>query len=271
MPEGDTIHHLARRLSSQSRGQRVAAFHAIDPRLDSPSVIGARLAELEARGKNLLMHFDGPGAEPPFSHRRITLHSHLLMRGWWRYESRRVPARPLGENVRVVIELERVRLIGLRLRVLRFIDETRLSAGDPLKRLGPDLLSAGFDGADAAAALLRMGSLPLGEAMLLQRGVAGIGNVYKSELLFLEGLNPFAAVSAVSQEILEQLLGRAQRWMRRNLAGGPRRTRFVGDGPPLWVYGRAGEHCLKCGERIQMQRQGQQLRSTYYCPQCQQR
>lgn len=270
MPEGDTIHNLAARLTAQARGQRVTAFRAVDPRLDAPSLIGARLANLEARGKNLLMHFDRPSADLALPNReRITLHSHLLMRGGWRYESLRVPARPPGETVRAVIELERVRLLGLRLRVLRFVNAARLEAGDPLERLGPDLLSADFDAAQAAEALLRLGPLPLGEAVMRQKAVAGIGNVYKSELLFLLGLNPFARVSAHSAEKMEELLSRARRVMRRNLAGGPRRTRFAGDGPRLWVYGRAGEHCLKCGERVLMQRQGPQLRSTYFCALCQ--
>jgi endonuclease-8 len=130
----------------------------------------------------------------------------------------------------------------------------------------------------------------LGEALLLQAATAGIGNVYKSEVLHLEGLDPFAPVSAFAPQELERVLVTARRLMQRNVAGPPgpgaplrrvfqkapdpfaprrRTTRFDGEGERLWVYGRRGQPCFRCQGTIEMARQGEQLRSTYHCRSCQ--
>jgi endonuclease VIII len=99
--------------------------------------------------------------------------------------------------------------------------------------------------------------------------VSGVGNVYKSEVLFLEQLNPFARVEDLTDEVLLRVVRRGAELMRRNVQGGARTTRFGLDGHRLWVYGRSGKPCLKCGTTLQMRRQGDLGRSTYWCPACQ--
>jgi endonuclease-8 len=110
---------------------------------------------------------------------------------------------------------------------------------------------------------------PIGEALMNQTIVCGVGNVYKSEVLFICRVNPFTLVGELSDDQLLRLLQRARKLMRRNLEGYPRRTRFASDGRRQWVYGRRNDPCLVCGGRIQMRRQGDLGRSTFWCPTCQ--
>ena len=138
-----------------------------------------------------------------------------------------------------------------------------------LTRLGPDLLADAFD-EDSAIARLRMHDhLPLGEALMNQQLVAGIGNVYKSEILFMNRLNPFEPLSTLDDETLRVCLRSARHYMRRNLEGLRRKFRGSTLGDRLWVYRRRGMPCLECSGPIVMQRQGETARSTYYCPVCQ--
>ena len=134
--------------------------------------------------------------------------------------------------------------------------------------LGPDLLANDFDVNHAVAQLRQANGLPVGEAIMTQSLVCGIGNVYKSEGLFLAAIHPATTVGTISDDDLAALLSQVRVLMLRNLDGYPRRTRFE-PGPSQWVYGRRGERCLKCGERIRLLRQGELPRSSYWCPVCQ--
>jgi endonuclease-8 len=111
--------------------------------------------------------------------------------------------------------------------------------------------------------------LPVGEALLQQTIACGVGNVYKSETLFLAGLDPWRPVADLGPDERLEVYRLAQRLMLRNRRGGVRRTRFAVDGPPLWVYGRVGEPCLRCGGAIAVRRQGAAGRTTYWCRACQ--
>jgi endonuclease VIII len=139
-----------------------------------------------------------------------------------------------------------------------------------LSSLGPDLLSPDYDQAEAMARLREHPDATIAEALMLQSIVAGIGNVYKSEILFLERVSPFLKVDQLDDATLDRLLKRARELMRRNLRRGPRRTTFgTFAGQNSYVYNRSGEHCLKCDTKIRMLRQGNLQRSTYFCPECQ--
>jgi endonuclease-8 len=138
-----------------------------------------------------------------------------------------------------------------------------------LRRLGPDLLKEDFDPIEARRRLRERGDLAVGDALMAQSALAGIGNVYKSETLFLCRMNPFTRVDELDDETLDRLVAKARELMKRNLEGFPRRTRSALAGPRLWVYDRSGKPCLECGTLIEVRRQGLAGRTTYYCPTCQ--
>jgi len=254
VPEGDSIHALARRLQPIV-GETVLAYRA-HGRLAAARLVGRRFVAIRARGKHLLMDFDDGR----------TLHSHMKMDGWWYLTRRGERWRRPSRWMSVAFETARLELVGFRLPVAELLRGDASSS--LLARLGPDLL-------DPRASLESMrnnlagSSAPLGEAVMNQRLVAGIGNVYKSELLFLEKLDPFVATSTLTAAQLDALLRRARKSLARNLARRGRRVMREKSGPRLWVYRRAGMPCLVCGAAIRMQRQGAQQRSTYFCPECQ--
>jgi endonuclease-8 len=264
MPEGDTIHLLARKLKDKVCGEQVRYFDAWEPLLHRSELVGQTLTQVEARGKNLLFHFSGGEA----------LHSHLKMDGKWAY--RAVSPYPTATGMlNVVLGFEGAALLGYRLGVLRWVDLAVLPSNDALRRVGPDLLGEDVDTDSVILAFRRLGKLPIGVALLHQGVMAGVGNEYKSELLFLEHLSPFIPVDTIEHERLRALIRRAQRLLRQNVANAAlgahrRQTRArVGGGSTVWVYLRAGEHCLVCDDEIRVVYQGQPPRSTYYCPTCQ--
>lgn len=266
MPEGDTILLLAKKLHDRLTGLRVTSFDAWEPALHRETIVGQTVTGAEARGKNLLLHFSGGE----------TLHSHLRMDGRWRLRAVSPPPQAYGD-LGVVFGFGEVVLLGYQLPVLRWVNMQRLPAGDPLLSLGPDLLGHAVDSAQIASELASLGNVPIAVAIMRQGVMAGVGNEYKSELLFLEHLHPETPAGEVPLAKLAGLVVRARELLRRNVVG-PRygafrrqtRPRFGGGGT-LWVYGRGGEHCLVCDARIEMIRQGQPPRSTYYCPTCQPR
>jgi endonuclease VIII len=264
VPEGDTIYLLANRLRERVLGQVVRHYDAWEPALRRMDVTGQALTAIHTRGKNLLFDFSGGD----------TLHSHLKMEGKWAFRDVSPLPTPTG-MLNVVMGFERGALLGYRLGVLRWVRMQTLPANDPLRALGPDLLGRDVD-VDAIVEQFRAhGRLPIGVALMHQGLMAGVGNEYKSELLFLERLSPFLAVEQVSDEKLRSLVRRSQRLLRENVASAAlgfhrRQTRARnGGGGSVWVYGRGGQHCLVCDDRVQVVYQGQPPRSTYFCPACQ--
>lgn len=264
MPEGDTIYLLAKKLREKVCGKQVRYFDAWEPALSRSEIVGQVLTRVEARGKNLLFHFSGGEA----------LHSHLKMDGKWAY--RGVSPYPAATGMlNVVFGFDGSALLGYRLGVVRWVNLATLPANDALRRIGPDLLGEDVDVDSVVRAFHRLGKLPIGVALLHQGVMAGVGNEYKSELLFLERLSPFIAVETIDSQRLQALIRRAQRLLRENVANAAlgahrRQTRArVGGGSTVWVYLRAGEHCLVCDDEIHVVYQGQPPRSTYYCPTCQ--
>lgn len=272
MPEGDSIHRLARRLSVLV-GTEVTAFEShVVADGEAKTLIGHTIAAVESRGKNLLVRFDDGRS----------LHVHLRMLGRVRMEPARLAASRAAYRARagwvrrtphqLRLEAGGFVVTGSRIPVLRLLRSADAERRAPdLARLGPDLLAPDFDEDEAVRRLRGMGRREIGDALLVQRAVAGVGNVYKSEALFLERVPPRARVRDLDDATLRRLLRRTRTLMSRNAGSdGPRTTRSALAGSKLWIYGHGGEPCLRCGTTVASFRQGAPPgRWTYHCPRCQ--
>lgn len=277
MPEGDSIHKLAARLRPALNGQRLVEIECDLAAVDDWQVCGREIARIEARGKNLLIHcapqmaVEGrPDPRKP-EQLPVVIWTHLGMHGAWRLRERsdRRPTRPAA----IALHTEHHIAACVSPKQLAMLGPRSLLRHPMLARLGPDLLDPDADLDEAIVRLRSLGDIALGDAIMRQSAVAGIGNVYKSELLFLERLDPFIPIIEVDPIRLKTLLERARTLMQANVnARGPRRTRFNASDPRarLWVYERSGRPCPECGTFIEMRRQGELARSTYFCPNCQQ-
>jgi len=267
VPEGDTIWRTARTLDKALAGQTVVRFESGLPRVAAQAerlgIAGRSVERVESRGKHLLVHFAG-GA---------VLHTHQGMRGSWRLH--RAEGATAGSRAhsplrgRAVIETVRVVAVCTLSPVVELLSSSQARVHPALSRLGPDLLDQAFDAEGARRRLRARGDLPVGVAVMDQTAFAGIGNVYKSEVLFLCGVSPLALVAAIDDATLDRIIGTARRLLQQNLGPGMRRTTSPLAPALLWVYRRSGQPCRRCATTIARIVQGEQVRSTYYCPNCQ--
>jgi endonuclease VIII len=265
VPEGDTIFRTAEVLRAALLGRRITAARA-QPRPglrrvpDLSRLVGSTVTSVEPRGKHLLIGFDNG----------LTLRSHLRMSGsWHRYRPGERWHRPTHQ-ASAILETPTSVAVAFNTPVLELLSDSALRRSRPLMTLGPDLLGGTFDADEALRRLRERDAEALGNAVLDQNAVAGIGNVYKSEVAFLEGLDPWARVAAFDDAELRRALATARRLLHANLRGGTRVT--TGNptrGQGLWVYGRAGRPCRRCGTPVASARQGELARLTYWCPRCQ--
>ena len=265
MPEGDTIYRTAEVLRSALIGRRIVDARAqarpgmrIVP--DLSRLIGASVTSVESRGKHLLIGFDIG----------LTLRSHLRMRGsWHRYRPGEPWRRPMRQASAILQTSESV-AVAFDTPVVELLTDAALRRSRALTSLGPDLLGADFDFDEALRRLGERGGDELGVALLDQGAVAGIGNVIKSEVAFLGRLDPWARVRSFEDTELRDALATARRLLQANVGGGRRVTTGSGrPGDELWVYGRAGRPCRRCGTVILQRRQGELARQTFWCPRCQ--
>lgn len=264
MPEGDTIFQTAGVLRPLLVGQRIQAARARAPGPQITRIVGATVVGVEATGKHMIIRFDNG----------LALHTHLRMAGTWH---RYAP----GENwkiaswrARVVLEIPGHVIVCFNAPVVELMDERAVSLHPAIAGLGPDLLSDDFSPDSAFERLRQRSGVEIAEALLDQRVMAGVGNVFKSEVLFIETTNPWARVGDLPDATLSSMIDTAQRLLRMNATPGrPHRVTTRGDaaarGSSLWVYGRAHRPCLRCGAPIAVRRQGQLNRPTYWCPRCQ--
>ena len=265
MPEGDTIFRTAEVLRATLAGRRITNARAqAGPGLrrvpDLSRLIGASVASVEARGKHLLIGFDNG----------LTLRSHLRMTGSWHRYRPGEPWRRPPRSASAILETPESVAVAFDTPVVELLTDADLRRSPALTDLGPDLLSRSFEADEALRRLRERDGEALGNALLDQRAVAGIGNVYKSEVTFLEGLDPWAPVARFDEGELLRALRTARRLLQANTRGGARvTTGSTGRGQGLWVYGRVGRPCRRCGTRIQSARQGPLARLTYWCPLCQ--
>ena len=273
MPEGDTLHRTADGLRPYLVGRPVTAARANGPGA-IPQVhrlVGATVIEVEAIGKNLLIRFD-TGLE---------LRTHLRMNGsWHRYRPGERWRRPAA-RARLVLEVPGAVAVCFDAPVVELLEIRAEKLHPVLARLGPDLLAPDFEPAGATEAVRRLrdpvrADRTIAEALLDQRALAGIGNVYKSEVLFIERIDPWAPVGGLPDEALTRLVATARRLLVANAdrRGGAERVTTGGSraaaGQAVWVYGRAGRPCRRCGALVARRLQGTDLpRLTFWCPRCQ--
>ncbi|MCH9668361.1 MAG: DNA glycosylase [Actinomycetia bacterium] len=249
MPEGDTVFRTAAKLQQALAGKALTRCDVRVPRYAAVDLTGHVVDEVLSRGKHLFIR---AGA--------ASIHSHLKMDGAWLVGRARVP----GHQVRIVLETADSRASGIDLGVLEVLD--RASDMDAVAHLGPDLLGDDWSAEVAAANLIADPSRPVAAALLDQRVMAGVGNVYANELCFVFGLRPSTQVGALADPV--RTVGRAQQMLWANRLRVKRTT--TGDTRPgknLWVYGRAGQACRRCGTPIEADRGGDRI--TYWCPACQ--
>lgn len=249
MPEGDTVWHTAAVLREHLLGETLTRCDIRVPRFATVDLTGQVVDEIFSRGKHLFIRV---GA--------ASIHSHLKMEGSWRVG----PRVRVDHRARIVLETGAATAVGVDLGVLQILDRDR--DGEAVAHLGPDLLGEDWDPARAAANLVARPQRPIAEALLDQRVLAGIGNVYCNELCFVSGHLPTAPVSAVADP--RRLVSRARDMLWLNRFRWNRCT--TGDtrnGRQLWVYGRAGQPCRRCGTPIEFD--DSRDRVTYWCPSCQ--
>ncbi len=265
MPEGDTLARIAQVLRPVLQGKRIVAARGRPGGARLELVVGANVDTVEARGKHLLIGFDNG----------LTLHTHLGMNGsWHRYRAGEQWRRPAARAVAVLATPDSS-AVCFDAPTVELLETRALAAHPVLRRLGSDIATSDFDGAAALAALRDPGraNVALGDALIDQAALAGLGNVYRSELPFIERVNPLTPVSEVNDSRLRALLERGAALVRLNSAGGERVTTPAGHPSATYVYGRTGRPCPRCGTRIvsRATRAGSESspRRAYWCPSCQ--
>ncbi len=280
MPEGDTIFRLAARLRGAVVGRVVTKAESRATGTFAP-IVGDTVVSIETHGKNLFFVFKSG----------LAIHSHLGMHGSWRLflhaEHPRLPS-----TFRALLVLGDRSLVCFRAPVARLLSRSEVARMKAETEVGLDPLREPFDEVQTASIVAKFSTraAPVGVVLLDQRVIAGVGNVLKSETLFVARQDPFVSCASCTEENLRHLVDTAVRILRESVAkkgtapidddaapfrSNRRITRpydsILGTrgGALHWVYLRAGEPCFSCGTEIAMRYQGEAARSTYYCPECQ--
>ena len=273
MPEGDTIFRAARTLHRALAGKPVVRFESMLPALtrvhDDTPITGRIVDGVSPAGKHLLMRFSAG----------LTLRTHMRMNGSWHiYRPGETWRRP-RRDMRILVGTADFEAVGFNIPVAEFIRDRDLASHGELRRLGPDLLSETFDEGEAVARIRGRGNMEIGDVLLTQQAIAGVGNVYKSEVLFACGVNPFVPAGTLDDDVVSGIVRMARKLLRVNVStdlaamttytGYRRTTRRDDPRERLWVYGRARLPCRRCATPIRVRAQGSAARLTYWCPACQ--
>jgi endonuclease-8 len=275
MPEGDTIFRTARALGRALAGRPITGFRSNYPLLtrfhDDTPLTGQQVDRVESRGKWVLIYFSGGGI----------LVTHMLMSGSWHIYRPGEPWQQPGRNMRIVLENSLCQAVGFRVPVAQMHSAQSLARDRRIPQPTADVLSADFDAEATAQRLLACAHEEIGDVLLHQEVLAGVGNVFKSEVCFVTGINPFCRVADLSGEQISALIATSRKLVAANVLedsgntivtyrGQHRRTTLQSSpGDSLWVYSRNGEPCRRCGERIRRRIQGSDARVTFWCEQCQ--
>jgi endonuclease-8 len=253
MPEGDTLHRTADGLRPHLVGRTVTAARARAGGAQAERVVGSTVEAVEAVGKNLLVRFDNG----------LEIRTHLRMNGSWHRYRPGEPWRRPASRARLVIEVPGAVAVCFDAPVVELFEARSERLHPTVAGLGPDILAADFDPVEAVRRLRAdaRGSLPVAEAIVDQRALSGIGNIWKSEVLFAERVAPFAPVRALDEATLTRVVETARELLARSAARGGRQRHQV--------YRRAGRPCPRCGTLIVSRQHGELPRTTYWCPRCQ--
>jgi endonuclease VIII len=266
LPEGDTIFRTARTLTRALGGQVVTRFETVLPLLervdeDTP-LAGRTVEEVTSHGKWLEMRFSGG----------LILLTHMLMSGSWHIYRPGEQWQRARFHMRIVIETASMVAVAFNVPVAEFHTEESLARRRGFKDLGPDLLASEFDRDAARRNLRALADWDLAPALLNQSVLAGIGNVFKSEICFAAQLHPFRKVGSLTPGEIDRLLAAAQQQLAANVTGDSSFRTTVPRARPferLWVYGREGQPCRVCGATVEIRRQKEEGRVTFWCPECQ--
>lgn len=261
MPEGDTIHKVASWL--EPRLNDALAEAVLIPGSDRGGAVdGRRISGVRAVGKNLFIDFDNDRS----------LRSHLGMYGSWHFYRVGDAWKKPKRQASLLIRVDDIDYVCFNAKEVEVMEGPSVRRRIVDTRLGPDLIGDALDTGyitRRAREMLEPDDL-LMDALLDQRIAAGIGNVYKSETMFIHRLSPFTTMADVTDAVVGACYETVAELLRANLGGGKRVTRFEGDGAGrLWVYGRNGKPCFDCDRPIRSRRLGRHHRSTYWCEACQ--
>jgi endonuclease-8 len=278
VPEGDTIYRAARAMQTVLGGKTVTGFDTGLAKLasvhENTSLVGRIVEKVESRGKWLLIFFSGD----------LILTTHMLMSGSWHLYRAGEKWRMGRDHMRAVIRTPDWEAVAFNVPIAEFYTTRSIERNSQIPKLGPDVLSPDFTVANGIERLREYSALhpdtEIAVVLLNQRVLAGLGNVYKSEVAFASGVNPFRAMQTITPKEMETMVDIAQRYMKANVLDGSgdgivtysgnRRTTHANNREErLWVHGRQGQECRRCGALIMMRKQGGQARSTYWCPECQ--
>jgi endonuclease-8 len=271
MPEGDTLARIAVALRPYLAGRVVTAARARLPGPQVSRIVGQKIDAVDAAGKNLLIKFDGG----------LELRTHLGLHGsWHRYRPGETWRRP-PSRAALVLEVPGAIAVCFDAPVVELFERRAEVVHPTISMLGPDLTATTFDAPEAVKRLRdpARAQTAIGEAILDQRAMAGVGNVFKSEVLFIEKVDPFAPVSSLDVDTLERIVAKSRELLQSNAnpeaAAGRTTTVDLKTGKRLapsrlWVYDRAARPCHRCGSMIETASQGTEMpRTTYFCPSCQ--
>jgi endonuclease VIII len=275
MPEGDTIFRTARALSRALVGRPITGFRSNYPLItrfhDDTPFTGQQVDRVESRGKWVLIYFSGGGI----------LVTHMLMSGSWHIYRPGEPWQQPGRNMRIVLENSACQAVGFRVPVAQMHTASSLARDRRIPSPGGDVLNPTFDPVAVTKRLLACAHEEIGDVLLHQEVLAGVGNVFKSEVCFVCGINPFRKVADLRSDEVDALIHTSQKLIAANVPedsgdsivtyrGQHRRTVHTSDpSASLWVYGRTNDPCRRCGSRIRRRIQGPDARVTFWCPECQ--
>ena len=266
MPEGDTIHRTAVVLHRVLAGQVVTGFEIAHPKVTAAAgreeIVGSIVTKVESNGKHLFIHFGTPNEAVLHTHMKMSGAWHVYRPGerWWAPES----------EARVVIRTQTVVAPCFHPPIVELLTAKELGLHPIVSALGPDIIRDEFDMDEALRRLRALQDRDVATALLDQKVISGIGNVYKVEALFLAKTSPWSQVRDLEDETLREIIGHARKLIRLNRNGGERRTRFSLDASDrMWVDERAGLPCHVCGARVESGWHPDEVRKSWYCPTCQ--
>lgn len=261
MPEGDSLYRFAQKVGGALNGKIIlrARSHGPGPVPQVHRVVGQTCTGVRSQGKNLIISFENG----------LALRGHLRMYGTWHIYKPGEPWTKPEHQARLVLEVDDAVVVNFSAPVIELLEERHLTNHRPIGALGPDLIDDDFDIEEALRRLrdpLRA-ELTIGDAIMDQRAVAGVGNIWKHESLFRCGINPWRRVSELSDDDLRGLLSMAQALLRASV-GKPNALEMKYR-PSMYTYSRPGQPCRRCYTRLLTARQGVDIRYTTWCPKCQ--